>query len=255
MKSTWFGDRSRYDFARLLVEADPNNGIRSTFPGFLTVAAGALRQGARKAVGLDLDEKIEEDVIREQKRVKHPERYAEAFGLLVGSLHDNPDDFLGTTMSELGQNDAAWKGQCFTPMALCRLTAGMVVGDAKPDDERSMWLAEPAVGGGAMMIAASLELKARGFWPWHYHWVATDVDRRCFEIAYIQASLLGIPATIIHGNTLTLEEWTRATTIVGVLHPPRPRRPGMRIGNTTNEPEPVPAAEPDPEPWKQGNLF
>ena len=33
MKSTWFGDRKRYDFARLVAEADVNQGARRTFPG------------------------------------------------------------------------------------------------------------------------------------------------------------------------------------------------------------------------------
>ena len=38
--------------------------------------------------------------------------------------------------------------------------------------------------------------------------VATDIDLKCVHMAYIQLSLYGIPAVIIHGNTLTVEEWS-----------------------------------------------
>lgn len=247
MKSTWFGDRKRYDFARLVAEADVNQGARRTFPGFLTIASGSLRQAGITFATGQRDEELEKKVVEEQGRVKHPKRYAEAFAVLVNALEEKADDFLGMTFTELALNDSKWKGQCFTPMSLCTMIAKMTVGDAVPDDDRSIWLAEPACGGGAMMIAASEELKARGFWPWHYHWHACDVDRTCFEIAFIQSTLLGIPATIDHGNTLTLERWDRVTTIAGLMHPPRPR------GKAPESPEPVPEAA--PPAWSDGKLF
>lgn len=253
MKSTWFGDRKRYDFARLIAEADVNQGTRQTFPGFLTVASNSLRQAAVMWATGKKDDGLEEKVLAEQRRVKHPERYAEAFAVLVSALEDQADDFLGMTFTELALNDSKWKGQCFTPMSLCTMIAKMTVGDAVPDDERSIWLNEPACGGGAMMIAASVELKARGFWPWHYHWVATDVDRECFEIAYIQTTLLGIPATVIHGNTLSLEQWDQATTLVGLMHPPRPRT-RAKIGMLTDAPPEV-TTDSAPAAWSDGKLF
>lgn len=39
--------------------------------------------------------------------------------------------------------------------------------------------------------------------------VAQDIDIRRVWMAYIQLSLYGIPAMVIHGNTLTMEEWDR----------------------------------------------
>lgn len=39
--------------------------------------------------------------------------------------------------------------------------------------------------------------------------VAQDIDIRCVWMAYIQLSLYGIPAVVIHGNTLTMETWSR----------------------------------------------
>ncbi|MBQ3255855.1 MAG: hypothetical protein IJA67_00365 [Oscillospiraceae bacterium] len=38
--------------------------------------------------------------------------------------------------------------------------------------------------------------------------VATDIDLKCVHMVYIQLSLYGNPAVIIHGNALTVEEWS-----------------------------------------------
>ena len=46
---------------------------------------------------------------------------------------------------------------------------------------------------------------------------ATDVDLKCVYMCYLQLSLLGIPAVVIHGNSLTLEEWSRWYTPIYVL--------------------------------------
>jgi hypothetical protein len=35
-----------------------------------------------------------------------------------------------------------------------------------------------------------------------------DIDIKCVNMAYLQLSLFGIPAVIIHGNSLTCEEWS-----------------------------------------------
>ena len=43
--------------------------------------------------------------------------------------------------------------------------------------------------------------------PEHLHVTAIDVDAKCVHMAYLQFSLLHIPAVIVHGNALSLEEW------------------------------------------------
>ncbi len=40
------------------------------------------------------------------------------------------------------------------------------------------------------------------------HVTAVDLDSTCVHAAYVQFSLLHIPATVIHGNTITLEEFS-----------------------------------------------
>lgn len=46
---------------------------------------------------------------------------------------------------------------------------------------------------------------------------AIDIDIRCVYMCYLQLSLYGIPAVIIHGNTLSLEEWSEWQTPAYIL--------------------------------------
>ena len=224
MKSTWFGDRRRYEFAKCIHDADYSRMVWDTFGGFLTCASYALRQGVHKLTTGELSEEMEEIVVKEQQRFKHPSRFADAMGILTMALEERSYDFLGTYLGEMEMNDSKFKGQCFTPPALCELMAGLTLDEQEPKQGETLLLNEPACGGGAMVIAASEVLKGRGFYPWHYYWVAVDVDWRCFAMAYIQLTLLGIPANVIHGNSLSLEVHSEAVTFAGAMHPPKQKR-------------------------------
>ena len=50
MKSTWFGSRARYDFARLVTEADYGTRTYELFGAFLECAAMSLKQAVHKFV-------------------------------------------------------------------------------------------------------------------------------------------------------------------------------------------------------------
>lgn len=224
MKSTWFGNRRRYEFAKCLAAADYGMHSWDTMDCFLKAATGALRQGCRRAIFLPMDDAIEQEVIKAQKRVQNPAKLSECLAILVQGLEEDQHDFLGSMLAELSQLDVSWKGQCFTPPALCTLMASMTMGDIEPDHDNRLMLSEPCCGGGAMVIASSNVLKDRGFFPWNYYWTCVDVDWRMFAISYIQLTLLGIPAGVIHGNTLSMEQWDGANTLAAVLHPLRERR-------------------------------
>lgn len=61
-----------------------------------------------------------------------------------------------------------------------------------------------------MVIGAIWAMQHHGFdYRHNTFFVAQDIDIRCVWMAYIQLSLYGIPAMVIHGNTLTMEEWDR----------------------------------------------
>lgn len=220
MKSTWFGDRSRYDFARCIHDAAYNRHHWDNMQSFLRITEGAFRQACHKFRTGRMDEQLEAEVVKEQNRYgeKGTAKFSEALGILTTALEKEPLDFIGTTMMELELLDSKYKGQCFTPKEVSRMMAEMTLADAKPDSNRTLMLSEPACGGGSMIIQATEVLKNKGFFPWHLRWHAVDVDWKCYAMTYIQTTLLAIPCDVICGNSLTLEVYNSATNLFGLMY-------------------------------------
>ena len=82
--------------------------------------------------------------------------------------------------------------------------------DKSGDKEGPVTINEPACGSGTMIIGTVWAMKRKNFdFQRKSFFVAQDIDIRCVWMAYIQLSLYGIPAVVIHGNTLSMEEWSR----------------------------------------------
>jgi len=219
MKSTWFGAPARYEFAKCINSADYGIQGYDLFRKFLICAHATIQQSANKLSGT-FDDEIESAYAREMNSLKYPTKFPEAFGLLVMALEEEAYDFLGYTFMELGVANK-FAGQCFTPRDVSKAMAGMLLNDLQPIDGQTLTLAEPACGGGSMVIEASNILKDLGFYPWHYHWWATDVDWKCYAMTLIQTTLLGIPAVVTCGNSLTLEVFTKSANLISLIHPPK----------------------------------
>lgn len=107
---------------------------------------------------------------------------------------------------------SAHKGQFFTPYSVSKLMAQITLYDAHEAIERKGYftLSEPAVGSGGMVIAACDVLHDQGInYQQACHATCIDVDIKAVHMAYIQLSLIGLPAVIVHGNALTLTEHSR----------------------------------------------
>lgn len=166
---------------------------------------------------------------REARYMAHVERYgsdimsdfAKVLAHITTALEAEPADVLGQVFHELElHNDA--RGQFFTPYDLCRMMAEMLIGDDTPKQiqERGFITAqEPACGSGAMVIALAEAMEKRGLnYQQHLHVTAIDVDARAAHMAYVQFSLLHIPAVIYVGNSLSLEiheAWYTPAHILG----------------------------------------
>ena len=143
------------------------------------------------------------------------------FNCVVDALEADPEqDFLGTVFQELNLA-SHWHGQFFTPYHLCKLIAQLSVeGAAKAVEEKGFaTLAEPACGAGALVIAFCNSMRAAGM---NYQQClavdAQDVDSTAVHMAYIQLSLLHVPARVILGNTLALEQrrvWRTPAFLMG----------------------------------------
>lgn len=110
---------------------------------------------------------------------------------------------------ELGDS---WKGQFFTPYEVCLCMGKMNIGGVRSyvQENGFVRISDPCVGGGAMIIAAAHAMLDEGInYQRHMHAVAQDIDLTSVHMAYVQFSLLHIPAVVIHGNSLAKE--TRST--------------------------------------------
>lgn len=188
-----------------------SQGLNTVFTTFLEITANSL------AAQTDPENaEKREQRYQEMASTMTPEllsSYARMLALLfltVREYRDDPCDILGGIYHELNLNNE-WNGQYFTPDDVCRLMAQIML----PSDELSandgpITINEPTCGSGTMVIGAIWAMQRKEFdYRHNTFFVAQDIDIRCVWMAYIQLSLYGIPAMVIHGNTLTMKEWDR----------------------------------------------
>lgn len=206
--------------------------MQSLLDGFIEMSFCSMWQATHRMKTGSLCDITEERYMRYAKRYgKGSNKMAEAFALLTSGLEDEPHDFLGDVFQALGSADKSFRGQCFTPMSVCDTIANMLLGHVTKTDQR-ITIMEPALGGGAMLIAALKVLKANGLGPLDFYIWGTDIDRQCVGMSYVQLGLLGIPMTITHGNALWPKpEDKHYPTLVGALYPyrkPKPEVPKLK---------------------------
>lgn len=149
------------------------------------------------------------------------DHFAQAFGELVMAMESARfADLLGATFMGLDLGNK-WTGQFFTPYELCRMMAKMQMHSTKDIIEQNgfITMSDPCVGGGAMVIASAEALHDEGInYQKHLHVTATDIDSRSVHMAYVQLSLLNIPAVVVLGNSLSMEvrdKWYTPAHILG----------------------------------------
>ena len=139
--------------------------------------------------------------------------------LFLDGISQNSDmgqleDILGPVFERLGSGSRAL-GQDFTPASVCRLMARLT---GVPAEEKVVTLNEPSCGSGSMILAYAEMMQKHGRnYCSELVVLAQDLDIHCVLMAYIQLSLYGIPAVVLHGNTITTEEFDRWYTPIYIL--------------------------------------
>ena len=205
---------------------------------FITFMAMSYNAIKKSTVMGEPAEACEAAYMAEIGRMREPDktaRYAsEALGVTVEALSDSYSDFLGPIMMEASSNQRM--GQFFTPSSLCDVVSALTIDDAmikrlKEDPNFYITAQEPSVGAGAMCISMGAYLRSRDIDP-SFNLViqAIELDQRAYHACYVQLSLLGMNAEVVHGNTLSLEVYDQALTPVRRMHPkpftqPKPTPP------------------------------
>lgn len=128
------------------------------------------------------------------------------FCLMVCALEAKFNDFLGAIFMELELGDDR-NGQYFTPYHVQSLMAKLLMPDVEQTIRREgfVTVSDPASGAAGMIVAYAENLLEAGYNPSEHMFASCiDIDAIAADMAFIQLSLLGIPAEVVTGNTLTM---------------------------------------------------
>lgn len=207
----------RTNIIKLIDEIGRRHSRHTVFRDFVTMSAVALSKA-------DLRQAEAREELYMQTVAKYTReeacQIAHMFAELQEGLHVAPRDILGEIFMQLEIGNSRM-GQFFTPHHICELMASLTISDdieAKVAKHGFVTVHEPASGSGATVIAMMLAMQDRGLnYQRHVHVTAVDLDSTAAMMAYVQLSLMHVPATIVHGNTLTLEKYSQWYTPAHIL--------------------------------------
>lgn len=207
----------RTNIIKMIDEVGRRHNRHQVFRDFVTMSAVAMSK-------LDLRQaEAREELYMSCVRRYSPDEaslIAHMFGELQEGLHVAPRDLLGEIFMQLDLGSSRM-GQFFTPHHICELMASLTMSDdieEKVARRGFVTVHEPASGSGATIIAMMLAMQERGLsYQRHVHVTAIDLDPTAAMMAYVQLSLMHVPATVVHGNTLTLEQYSRWYTPAHIM--------------------------------------
>lgn len=148
--------------------------------------------------------KREEEYLDLSKKYSAEEliKLSEMSGMLTLAFEESMSDVLGSIYmsKEMGSNKL---GQFFTPYHICQMMAKMQ--DMKDIEEHGyIKVIEPSTGAGGNIIAFCEHVKNNGYnYQTQVNVTAQDLDYKAVYMSYVQFALLGIPAAVIQGDTLS----------------------------------------------------
>jgi len=149
---------------------------------------------------------------------EHQNLFLEMLSKLIVALGNEPFDLLGKLFYELGLPDKH-KGQIFTPQHIANMMGKIALSNDETILEQGfISFQDSCCGSGVLSLGFANAMQTSGY-NYSNQMLATavDIDLRCVYMSYIQLSLYGIPAVVIHGSALTMEEYSRWFTPVYIL--------------------------------------
>ncbi|ELH9326093.1 DUF1738 domain-containing protein [Salmonella enterica] len=204
-------------FVSLFNQTAPDENRWQVFSDFVHMAACSLYNALHR------DEAFEADYMQRVGRYSREDANNMSCLLaeVIQGLEFCPTDFLGQIFMNLELGNAR-HGQFFTPYNVSHTMAQMTLSDGLPvltSGERDfITVSDPACGAGGMIVAMAEAMLEAGFNP-QKQMVAycVDIDPVAAMMCYIQLSLMGIPAIVAIGNSLTVEIKREMATPMFVL--------------------------------------
>lgn len=219
MKGKYYEDYKK-EFIEHIESMGIKHGKSSVFGDYLTIAACTISNSV-DPVHYNAREQLYMDTIKKYSK-EEVDVFVKMHCALVMALQKSylQRDVLGEIFHELAlQNE--WNGQFFSPIHICKLMAEITLSNSleKLEDKPYITLCEPTCGSGTMVIAIAGVLYDKKLNPADKMCVlAVDNDTRCAMMTYIQLSYLGIPAVVVHGDSLLIKEYQRFYTPIYVMN-------------------------------------
>lgn len=211
----------RKEFLKTLESIDYSRSPHEVFYDFLQMGKIALANAMYRSQKLEeqyfsfLDKYAKKN--DEKRRRAYQKQFAKLLYHTVEALEENPEqDFLGELYMEVACFRGNNKGQFFTPYHLADMMSRIIESDAQQEIEETgcITFCEPTCGSGVMAIAFRNNLVNQQIFTTNSCLMQlTDLDKNCAAMAYVQLSLLGVPALVVHGDSLTQESWEQLFTV------------------------------------------
>lgn len=180
------------------IAAQTHHRHGDVFRSFCRLAACALSCGQR-----------EEEYLQEVKQWQEPvlSDFCHALGALILEMERRPfADVLGELYMEWC-GAVTNSGEFYTPQAVCRATARMTFDPSLVPTDRPIEVQEPCCGSGSLVLAFAETLVENGLSPLRMRAQCIDISRCACDMCFINLTLWGVPAEIVHGDALKLEAW------------------------------------------------
>lgn len=147
-------------------------------------------------------------------------------------------DVFGPVFQQLHPKSGPLK-QDFSPPCIGSLIARISFQGITPSDKGYATYMEPTCGSGTLCLQGVQNFSDRGYNPCEQIVLqASDLDSQCVHMTYIQLSLYCVPAVVIWGNDITLEEYDRWYTPLyiwrkWIWREPMPFQPGQNRSDET----------------------
>ncbi|ULH17428.1 SAM-dependent methyltransferase (plasmid) [Deinococcus sp. KNUC1210] len=195
-------DAERLPWVKLLKKVAPQNrDLMQTFRTFVGAAACAVAAGQRE------DEYL--DIIKGWSRED-----LTPFGHVLGQLVLDMEkyeytDILGPAYEAFESQSARQRtGSFYTPDSVAYLVARLATQGMQWPERGPLGIHEPAGGSGAMLLAAVREFRQQGAPPQSIRIQTWDINKLACDMVFLNLTLHGVPAEVVHGDTLRYEKWS-----------------------------------------------
>ena len=246
------------EFEKTIWAASHRHHTWQVFSDFCEMAAIALANAVTFGPAREKRETRYMDLVKRYNRDELAS-ITQLLGITTMALEGYDTDFLGEMFMSL-ELSSHWHGQFFTPIALTRAMGELTIGDQAESiiaERGFVTVSDPACGAAGMVLGLVYAMQARKInYQQTLHATCVDIDSTAAHMAFIQLSLLHVPAVVLIGNTLSMEmreAWYTPAHIMGLWGAKLSR--GYAIGSSADL-EAMPVPEPlNLRALKQADLF